>query len=71
MSQLYPIFVVACKEKIYGPKIWVNLNNVTSFEKSVKLLPDEQWYLVKTTDGSSYYTTYDCSILSIFNDLPN
>lgn len=65
-NQPIPIFVQACKEKPYGQNIWVNLNNISSFEKNLKVVPNEQWFLIKANDGCTYYTTYNLSNLSIY-----
>lgn len=66
-KQPYPLFIHACKDKIYGPNIWININNISSFEKHIKILPSEQWYLIITTNNQAYYTMYDMNTLSVFN----
>lgn len=71
MNQIQPLFIQSCKDKVYGQKIWININNIVSFEKYVKMIPDEQWYIIKTTNGELYFTTYDFNKLSIPNIVPS
>ena len=63
-------FIQCCKDKVYGPKVYVSLTQIISFEKYVKIVPNEQWYLIITTDGSQFYTLYDFTSLITYH-LPN
>jgi len=60
-------FIQACDQKIYGDKIWINLNSISSFSKDAKFdITEGQWYKVVLVDGRICYTTYNLPALSIF-----
>ena len=67
-SQGTPIFIQACENKVYGNKIWINLNTIVSFARDKQYSIDEgQWYKVIMTDGSINFTTYNLQALNIYN----
>lgn len=60
-------FIQVCDQKVYGNKIWINLNTIASFSKDVKLDTTEgQWYKVILINNQICYTTYNLTTLSIF-----
>ncbi len=71
MSQGTPVFIQACEAKVYGNKIWINLNAIVSFGKDIKHNNDEgQWYKIVLVSGAVVYTTYNLASLSNYS-LPN
>lgn len=66
--QSNPIFIQACDEKIYGNKIWINVNLIVQFRKSVSYSSQEgQWYEVLLIDGKKCYTLYNLALLNTYN----
>jgi len=63
-------FIQCCKEKVYGPKVFININQIVMFEKHIKVIPDEQWYVAVMSNGERFYTLYDLTALSTYI-LPN
>lgn len=67
MSQGTPVFIQACEGKVYGNKIWINLNTIASFGKDNKYSSDEgQWYKIVLISGAICYTLYNLSALSTY-----
>lgn len=67
MSQGTPIFIQACEGKVYGNKIWINLNSIVSFGKDNKFSNEEgQWYKIVLTSGAVCYTLYNLPNLSSY-----
>lgn len=62
-----PVFIQCCNDKIYGNRVYVNINLIVSFEKHIKLIPNEQWYLIKIIDGTKLYTLYDFTTQITYN----
>ena len=58
-----PIFIKACKYGVEGDLIYINVNNIVSFEKSKKYYNNEQWYVVLTNNETLYYTNYNMESL--------
>ena len=58
MTTITPIFIECCKDKVYGPKVYVNLNHIVLVEKHLKFIPDEQWYSITTVNGEKLFTLY-------------
>ena len=67
-TQPNPVFIQACDEKIYGNKIWINVNLIVCFNKSASYSSQEgQWYEVLLTNGKKCYTLYNLSLLSTYS----
>jgi hypothetical protein len=67
MSQGTPVFIQACEAKVYGNKIWINLNAIVSFGKDVKFNDEGQWYKIVLVSGALVYTTYNLASLSTYS----
>ena len=64
-------FIQVCEEKIYGNKIWVNLDAISSFSRDKLYSPDEgQWYRLVLNNGAVCYTLYNL-IASVIYTLPD
>lgn len=62
----FPIFIKACKYGVEGDAIYITINNIVSFEKHKKYYNNEQWYVILTTNGTTYYTNYNMmSLVSV------
>ena len=60
-------FIQACENKIYGNKIWINLDAIVSFNKDTMYLANEgQWYKIILNNGSICFTLYNLQVLSIY-----
>jgi hypothetical protein len=63
-------YIQCRKDNIDGVLIHINLAQIVSFEKYLKLAPNEQWYQIVTTNGEKFYTLYNLMQFSIYN-FPN
>ena len=66
MSQLLPVFIQCCDEKIGGPFVMVNINHIVIFAKHTRFSENEQWYRLSTSCGRIFYTLYNLPSLSIY-----
>jgi hypothetical protein len=57
-------FIECCAEKIYGKLLYIQISQIISFEKHIKFIPNEQWYVIHTPIGV-YFTTYNMPSLII------
>lgn len=64
-------FIQVCEEKIYGNKIWINLDSITSFSRDKMYSINEgQWYKITLNNGSICYTLYNL-MTSVVYTLPD
>lgn len=60
-------FIQACENKIYGDKIWINLDAIVCFSKDKMYLANEgQWYKIVLNNDSICFTLYNLQVLNIY-----